>query len=639
MRRCRRATGAGGLLFLLLPVLVPAADSVHHQHSAGATAGTASLAARVAPAPPLAHDYTLPKVKPAGNAHLIDANEQPQTLRELSRGKLLLLSFIFTHCADPKGCPLASFVMRQVGRAAAADPALKNRVRLLSFSFDPARDTPARLAAYRDALQAGALDWHFATVTNPDELPAVLSAYGQSVLRDPAGGNFSHQLRVFLIDGEGQIRNEYSTAFLRAPEVLADLRSVAHETDSPREEAETGALPTEPPRGAGDTRTGYASLDFRTQSRALTARHGQPLDLDLTRDVPLGLPTWPAAVPRPTRAQIDLGRQLFFDRRLSHNETLACASCHVPDQGFTHQELATPVGFEGRTVRRNAPALYNLPWVPRLFHDGRERSLEHQIWAPLLAANEMANPSIGHVLDKIAGLAPYPERFAAAFPGEGLSLATLGAAFAAYERTLLSARSAFDRARYGEEPNALPAEARRGLALFEGKAGCSRCHLVGKHNSLFTDDRFHDTGTGYARSMHGVSAQAIWSSPGQQLQLAPGAVNASSETAPNDLGRYEITRQPADRWKFRTPSLRNVAVTGPYMHDGSLASLDEVVAFYNRGGVPHEGLAAEITPLGLSQAEQESLVAFLQSLTGDNIAALAADAFSAPIGDRQQSAD
>ena len=580
-----RRTRAALACCLVLGTASGALKGEPHAHSHDAQ-GTGSVTPIIIPPSPtpLSTDYLLPRIKTAADARVVDHAGKPHTLRELGQDRLLVLSFIFTHCTDPKGCPLASFVMRQVGRAAAASPALKNRVRLASFSFDPERDTPERLSAYRESLRATNLDWSFVTIAEKTDLAPLLAAYGQSVLRDPDGGAYSHQLRVFLIDAGGTIRNEYSTAFLQAEHVLADLESLLDETTGQTPRTASTSV-SEPPLGAGDRRRGYESADFRTQSRALAARRGQPGALwRLPRNLPRGLPPWPRDIPIPTASQIDLGRRLFFDRRLSHNDTLACASCHLPEQGFTNQELATPVGIEGRTVRRNAPALFNLAWSMRLFHDGRERSLEHQIWAPLLAMNEMGNPSIGYVLDKLAVTDDYPRHFARVFPGTGLTLETLGTALAAYQRVLISANSAFDRARYGHSRDALSPAAAKGLELFEGKAGCAGCHQLGEDSSLFTDQAFHNTGIGYARSMARPQAEWVWSGPGQQLPLAANAVAASSEAPPNDLGRYEITRHPQDRWKFRTPGLRNVAMTAPYMHDGSLTTLAQVVDFYDRGG-------------------------------------------------------
>lgn len=156
-----------------------------------------------------------------------------------------------------------------------------------------------------------------------------------------------------------------------------------------------------------------------------------------------------------TKAQIKLGRRLFYDRRLSFNETFSCAMCHIPEQGFTSNELSTAVGVEGRSVRRNSPTIYNVAYVSRLFHDARESTLEQQVWGPLLARNEMANPSVGHVIDKIESLAAYDGLFETAFAGKKPGMETIGAALAAYQRSLVSANSPFDRWFYANEPGAL----------------------------------------------------------------------------------------------------------------------------------------------------------------------------------------
>jgi cytochrome c peroxidase len=377
--------------------------------------------------------------------------------------------------------------------------------------------------------------------------------------------------------------------------------------------------------GAGDDRRGYERDDYRSQSARIVST-GRPLDLvALIAQPPLGLPPVPGA--KPSKAMIDLGRRLFFDRRLSFNGTLSCGMCHVPEQGFTQNELATPVGFAGASVKRNAPALYNVAYRPRLFHDGREGALELQIWAPLLAANEMANPSIGLVVERIAVLPEYRDAFDAAF-GCGPDVVAVGQALAAYERGLLSADSAFDRWYFGHDAAAMTRSAVRGFKVFRDQ-GCASCHTIGADHALFSDDDFHDTGLGYAASQRRAPSS---------VQLAPGVsvTVAMPIDAPvaNDLGRYEATLQTADRWRYRTPTLRNVAVTAPYMHDGSLATLADVVDYYITGGVPHEGQDARIRPLTLTARERADLVAFLESLTGSNVDALAADARTVTIGDR-----
>lgn len=348
---------------------------------------------------------------------------------------------------------------------------------------------------------------------------------------------------------------------------------------------------------------------------------------------PLGL--GPVQVPADnpvTRAKIDLGRKLFMDRRLSPDNTMSCAMCHVPEQAFVANELGGAVGFAGRSHRRNAPTILNAAYFRHLFHDGREISLENQVWGPLLTFNEMANPAPGVVIEKIASLPDYADRFEAAFAGRGPSMQTIGQALAAYERTLVSGDSRFDRWYYGHERDALTAAEQRGFALFTRKGGCSACHTIGAKAALFSDDDYHNTGIGYARSMGQqapAATHAVEVAPGVTVAVAAATIASFAEPRQGDVGRYEITLDPADRWKYRTPTLRNVALTGPYMHDGSLESLRQVVDFYDAGGIDNPDKDPRVRPLGLSAGEKADLIAFLKSLTGDNVEALARDARSA----------
>jgi cytochrome c peroxidase len=376
-----------------------------------------------------------------------------------------------------------------------------------------------------------------------------------------------------------------------------------------------------PAVGAAPSMTGAAAVDHQALQRTVTP--------------PLGLP----AVPVPpdnllTVASIRLGRKLFFDRRLSLNNTISCAMCHVPEQGFTVNELAQAVGIEGRSVRRNAPTLLNVAYMRSLFHDGRETSLETQIISPMLARNEMANPSMGYLVEKIRHLDDYADLFDRAFR-RGPSVETLGQALASYQRTLVSANSPFDRWYYGKQPDALSPWAQVGLKLFMGKARCVTCHLITDQYALFTDQAFHDTGLGWYNSMVRSRRSAptrVQLAPGVFTEVAPEVIASVGEPPQADLGRYEVTLEPADRWRYKTPTLRNVALTAPYMHDGSLSTLEEVVRFYNRGGHPHPHRDPLIQPLQLTDEDIAALVAFLESLTGDNIAALITDARSVRVG-------
>lgn len=340
-----------------------------------------------------------------------------------------------------------------------------------------------------------------------------------------------------------------------------------------------------------------------------------------------GLPPVPVPADNPlTPAKAELGRKLFMDRRLSHNDTISCAMCHVPEQGFTSNEVATAIGIEGRSHRRNSPTVLNAAFMTRLFHDGRETTLENQVWGPLLTQNEMANPSIGYVVEKIKALPDYAGLFEKAFGGRGPAVDTIGQAIASYERTLTSGDARFDRWYFGRDEEALTAEERTGFGLFAGKGGCSACHLVGEKSALFTDNAFHNTGIGWARSMGQRAAYRVQLAPGVFTEVDAGTADAMGESPPNDVGRFEVTADPADRWAYRTPTLRNVALTAPYMHDGSLSTLEDVVDFYDRGGIDNPLKDARIRPLGLSAAEKRALAAFLRTLTGANTGQLAQDA-------------
>ena len=315
--------------------------------------------------------------------------------------------------------------------------------------------------------------------------------------------------------------------------------------------------------------------------------------------------------------------------------------CHIPEQGFTSNEMALAVGIEGRTVRRNAPTIYNSAYLTRLFHDGRENSLEQQVWSPMLAKNEMGNPSFARVIDRIRNIEDYRGLFEAAFDGKGPGMETIGQALASYERTLVSANSPFDRWYYGKDKSAISMAAQRGFDLFKGKARCVSCHHVNDKYALFTDNGMHNTGLGWNNAMRvEPEKRRVLVAPGVYLDVDTDIISSVSETPPGDLGLYEITQNPYDRWKYRTPSLRNVVLTAPYMHDGSMQTLDQVINFYNHGGYANDNLDPLIRPLDLSQPEIDDLVTFLRTLTGDNVETLVLDAFAAPVGDlRKQDPD
>lgn len=618
----RRATAALLLLRLMLGVAAAAADAPSAPGFTAAPAGS----------------YRLPVIAGAADGRLLDADGQPMRLQDLLADRLVLLSFVYTHCSDAAGCPLATQVLHQVGRRLQQQPRLKERLRVLTISFNPDQDTPQAMRDYAASIDKHGLDWRFLTAASARDLQPLLEAYQQPVQKvyDDQGrftGRYAHLLRVYLIDSARHIRNIYSVDYLQPEVIVNDLLTLLQD---PAGET-LPALAAGDRYRPGDDKRDYASAAYRTRSTALPQRQGQTADLLANaQQPPLGLPALELPADNSlTAAKIALGRKLFYDRRLSLNATFSCAMCHIPEQGFSNNEMATAVGVEGRTVRRNAPTLYNVGYAGLLFHDGRENSLEQQVWGPLLAANEMANPSIGFVVDKIRNSADYAGRFEQAF-GRPAGMETIGQALASYERSLNAADSPFDRWHYGKQADALPAQAREGYRLFTGKAGCSGCHSIGASAALFTDQRRHNTGIGYRRAMQPETAK-------RHLQLAPGVfidvdVNALPgivEPRPGDLGYYEISQNPADRWAYKTPTLRNVALTAPYMHDGSLATLADVVEFYNQGGYPNENLASALHPLHLSPAESAALVAFLQALTAGNAGQLVADGYAAPVGEAQ----
>jgi cytochrome c peroxidase len=278
---------------------------------------------------------------------------------------------------------------------------------------------------------------------------------------------------------------------------------------------------------------------------------------------------------RLTSAKIDLGERLFFDPVLSRTRRISCASCHQPSLAFA-DSVQLSRGVDGRRGRRNAPAILNRPYGSTFFWDGRAESLEAQVLEPIRDPLEM-DLALDELLLRLRASPRYLRAFTDAF-ADGLTEANVARALASYLRTLRSGDSPFDRSRTGDA-TALSAAAQRGRALFTGKAGCFICHF----GPNLTDERFHNTG---------VAART------------------------SDVGRYAVTRENDDRGAFKTPTLREVARTPPYMHDGSLPTLEAVVDFYDRGGHTNPGLDPEIRPLGLSEAEKQDLIAFLRALSG-----------------------
>ena len=395
--------------------------------------------------------------------------------------------------------------------------------------------------------------------------------------------------------------------------------------------------------GPGDNKTGYENKNYETSSSSYASRKG--VKTDLVKNIKakhLGLPIIDIEESNDRlRKKINLGKKIFFDRRLSLNNTFSCAMCHIPEQGFTSNEMQTAVGLEGRSNLRNAPTILNVAYQKFLFHDGREFSLESQMWQPILSHSEMAMPSLGFTIKKIKLIPGYEELFKEIFPKKGITVETVGIVVASYERSLLSGNSNFDRWYYGKDESAVSEKVKNGFNLFVGKAKCSVCHTINQEYALFFDNKFHNTGVGYLSSMGEKLIEGA-NSGKKKVQLAPGIYvdvdediikSVTQQLLPNDLGLYRVTENPEHRWLFRTPTLRNVSLTAPYMHNGMFGTLDEVIRFYNKGGINNELLSPFITKLNLTEEEINNLEAFLNSLVGGNIEELVSDALSTPIGE------
>lgn len=316
----------------------------------------------------------------------------------------------------------------------------------------------------------------------------------------------------------------------------------------------------------------------------------RPIGPPVRIKAPLGLPPVPVPADNPpTEETISLGRRLYYDPMLSVDNTVACANCHDPRYGFTDGKPVSD-GVQGKQGARNSPTVFNSAYYELQFWDGRAPSLEKQAEGPVQNPVEMAH-SLKGVEEKLNADASYREPFALAFGPGAITFEMVEKAIASFERTIVSGDSPFDRWKYGKDEHAVSASVKRGFVVFTSpkKANCAACHLVGKDYALFTDNKFHNIGEG-----------------------ADGLTNTLA-----DEGRFVVTHNDVDHGAFRTPSLRNIALTGPYMHDGSLKTLKDVMDFYIGGGNSNSHLDKKIHVLdALSGQERADLVAFLQSLTG-----------------------
>lgn len=281
-----------------------------------------------------------------------------------------------------------------------------------------------------------------------------------------------------------------------------------------------------------------------------------------------------------TKEKIELGRAIFFDKRMSKDNTIACASCHMAKKGFA-DGMPVSTGIKGQKGGRSAPVSFNRVYSKAQFWDGRAATLEDQSIGPFTNPIEHGFANHDEMVAKMKKMPGYRKLFQEVFGGE-ITIQDVGRAVASFQRTVLSGNSAVDKYDIGGDQNALSDSAKRGLELFRGKARCTRCHS----GFNFTDEKFHNLGIGW-------------------------------DDNKVDLGRYMETKNPEDIGAFKTPTLREISRTAPYMHDGRFKTLEEVVKFYNQGGVKNPHQDNTVIPLEMTDDEQQDLVAMLKSLNGE----------------------
>jgi cytochrome c peroxidase len=349
----------------------------------------------------------------------------------------------------------------------------------------------------------------------------------------------------------------------------------------------------------------------------------------------LGLPPVPVPADNPqSPAKIALGEKLFHDQRFSIDGTVSCATCHSEKQAFTDgKQFST--GHHGLTGTRNAPTVVNAAFYKSQFWDGREPDLEGQSKQPFINPVEGGLANHEPILTVIRADPDYIKTFESVFgvAGERLTMDHVVKAIASFERSLVAGGSPFDRYYLNGENNAMTDAQVRGFNLFTGQGRCVSCHTIEQDHALFTDSQFHNIGIGINAIQQDIPRLAT---AFLEAKAKGGEVDqiVLTDKKSSELGRFAVTDRLAEMGAFKTPTLRNIELTAPYMHDGSLKTLKEVVIHYNNGGVTPAGakvndfLSGGIRPLNLIDGQIDDLVAFLKALTSPQYAKPAADAAS-----------
>jgi cytochrome c peroxidase len=355
---------------------------------------------------------------------------------------------------------------------------------------------------------------------------------------------------------------------------------------------------------------GAATVEYQRQSLAKLIPEGEAVKAPRAFD-PVIYAAYEPDDNALTAERVALGRKLYFDKRLSADGTVSCATCHDVTRGFTDQ-LPGSLGIGGQVGKRNAPTVLNTALLQTMFWDGRSPSLDHQARQPILNPIEMGFPDEEAALKAIADDPEYQQAFRKAY-GREMNYEDLGRAIGAFERTLVFLDSPFLQFLAGA-PRAVSDEVKAGWDLFNGKARCAACHPINLTNPVGSDNRFHNIGVA-ARHQDfeklARKALEVLAEDASEQRLDELAVGSDL----SELGRFMVTRNRADLGSFRTPLILNIGITPPYMHDGSLATLWDVIDHYNKGGEANPFLDGGIEPLALSETEIDQLVAFLFSLT------------------------
>lgn len=356
------------------------------------------------------------------------------------------------------------------------------------------------------------------------------------------------------------------------------------------------------------------ALNFNASEGRVAAAEAPKFEVKIPQGLPADL--FEQMIPKDnpiTAEKVALGEKLFFDKRLSVDKTVSCATCHDPATAFAESNMVG-IGIEMKKGARNSPTVLNAMFNESQFWDGRAPSLEEQSKLPIINPIEMGMKDHTIVVQRVREAKEYAPLFAAAFPNQPINIDTIAKAIASFERTLLSGDAPFDRFIAGDA-NAISASAKRGWELFNGKARCISCHAFNASSPFFSDFKFHNIGVAAKDVNFNQLARRA-----RQIANDPKAIDELAlQQGFSELGRYLVTKQVKDVGAFKTSMLRDIELTAPYMHNGSEKTLMDVIKFYDKGGEANANLDGGMRPLKLTDQEKDDLVEFMKTLTSDSV--------------------